>query len=123
MSLKQPEIRFTYEYPEGFEPRYVNGALGGVSPRGEIIANFFFEKPSLPTMVAHDITPSGTIGGETIQEPADLRSTFVRAVTAGVILNYENARNLHAWLGEKIKELEFVQQQGTVKPGPKEFGH
>ena len=78
----------------------------------------------LPTMVANEITPSGTIGGEIAEEPADMRSTFVRSVTTGVILNYDNARNLHAWLGEKIKELEFLQQgKGAVKPGTKEFGH
>ncbi len=124
MSLKKSEIRFTYEYQPGYEPRYVNGALGGVSPRGEIISNFFFEKPILPTMVANEITPNGAIGGEIAEEPADMRSTFVRAVHTGIVLNYDNARNLHAWLGEKIKELEFLQQgQGAQRPGPKEFGH
>jgi len=124
MSPKNPEIRFTYEYREGYGPHYVNGALGGVSPRGEIIANFFFEKPALPTMVVNEITPSGTIGGEIVEEPAEMRSSFIRVVTTGVILNHESARNLHAWLGEKIKELEFFQQgQGVIKPGPKEFGH
>jgi hypothetical protein len=124
MSLKKQEIRFSYEYPAGYSQQYVNGALGGVSPRGEIIANFFFEKPVLPLSVVNEITPSGTIGGEIAEEPAEMRSTFVRAVTTGIILNYENARNLHAWLGEKIKELEFLQQgKGGVKPGTKEFGH
>ena len=124
MPLKNPEIRFTYQYEEGYGPHYVNGALGGVSPRGEIIANFFFEKPVLPTMVANEITPGGTIGGEIAEEPADMRNSFVRAVSTGIILNYDNALNLHAWLGEKIKELEFLQQgQGAMKPGQREFGH
>jgi hypothetical protein len=124
MSLKKQELRFTYEYRQGYEPHYINGALGGVSPRGEIIANFFFEKPVLPTLVANEITANGAIGGEIAEEPADMRNTFVRAVTTGIVLNYDNARNLHAWLGEKIKELEFLQQgQGAVRPGPKEFGH
>ena len=124
MSLNKPEINFIYEYEPGYAPHYVNGALGGVSPRGEIIANFFFEKPVLPTLVTNEILPNGTIGGEIAEEPADMRSTFVRAVTTGVILNYDNARNLHAWLGEKIKELEFLQQgKGSVRPGTKEFGH
>jgi hypothetical protein len=124
MSLKNQEIRFSYEYQEGYGPHYVNGALGGVSPRGEIIANFFFEKPTLPTMVANEITPNGTIGGEVVEEPADMRNSFVRSVATGIVLNYDNARNLHSWLGEKIKELEFLQQgQGALPPGIKEFGH
>ena len=124
MSLNKPEIKFISEYEPGSAPHYVNGALGGVSPRGEIIANFFFEKPVLPMRVTNEILPNGTIGGEIAEEPAEMRSTFVRAVTTGVILNYDNARNLHAWLGEKIKELEFLQQgKGAVKPGTKEFGH
>ncbi len=124
MSLKNQEIRFTYEYQEGYGPHYVNGALGGVSPRGEIIANFFFEKPTLPTMVANEITPNGTIGGEVVEEPTDMRNSFVRSVATGIVLNYDSARNLHSWLGEKIKELEFLQQgQGALPPGIKEFGH
>ena len=122
--MKKQEIRFTYEYQDGYEPKYVNGALGGVSPRGEIIASFFFEKPGMPTMVANEITSAGTIGSEIIEEPADLRTSFVRSVSSGIILTYENARNLHLWLGEKLKELEFIQQQqGAVKATPKEFGH
>ncbi len=124
MSMLKQEIRFIYEYPEGFQQQYVNGALGGVSPRGEIIANFFIEKPILPKAVSNEITPSGIIGAETVEEPADLRNTFVRAVTGGIILSYDNARNLHNWLGEKIKELEFLQQgKGNAKPGGREFGH
>lgn len=124
MSLNNPEIRFMYEYEEGYELRYVNGALGGVGPRGEIIANFFFEKPVLPKLVVNEVSPNGTIGGEVVEEPAAIRNTFVRSVTTGVILNYENARNLHAWLGDKIRELEFLQQgQGGAKAGSREFGH
>lgn len=124
MSVLKQEVRFIYEYPEGYSQQYVNGALGGVSPRGEIIANFFIEKPRLPLAVTNEITPTGTIGAETVEEPVDIRNTFVRAVTSGVILSYDNAKNLHAWLGEKIKELEFLQPgHGGVKPGGREFGH
>jgi hypothetical protein len=41
-------IKFVYGKPEDVRPVYVNGAYGGISPRGELIVNFFFERPDLP---------------------------------------------------------------------------
>jgi hypothetical protein len=42
------KIKFVYSKPEEVRPIYVNGAYGGISPRGELICSFFFEHPDLP---------------------------------------------------------------------------
>lgn len=110
MSAKKPEITFKYIFPYDYNPLYVNGAQGGISPRGEIIANFFVERPPLPLSVSNELNPDGTIGQEAGVEPADLKSSMVRYVSTGVILNYQTAREIHQWLGEKIREMEFISQ-------------
>lgn len=110
MSNKKPEMTFKYIFTYDYSPVYVNGAHGGVSPRGELVMNFYLERQPLPNAVSHEITPAGTIGPETDVEPSDLGRSLVRQVINGVVLNYQSARELHYWLGEKVKEMEALEQ-------------
>ncbi|MCM0081925.1 hypothetical protein L4X63_10015 [Geomonas sp. Red32] len=107
---KNPEMTFKYVFTYDYSPVYVNGAHGGVSPRGELVMNFYLERQPLPNAISHEITQTGTIGEETGVEPADLGRSIVRHVTNGVVVNYQTARDLHFWLGEKLKEMEALEQ-------------
>jgi hypothetical protein len=107
---KNPEMTFKYIFQYDYSPVYVNGAHGGVSPRGELVMNFYLERQPLPNAISHEITPAGTIGEETGAEPSDLGRSLVRQVTNGVVVNYQTARELHYWLGEKLKEMEALEQ-------------
>lgn len=117
----KPEIKFKYVFSYNYNPVYVNGAHGGVSPRGELVVNFYLERPPLPNSIAHEINPNGTIGIETAQDPEDYKNSFVRFVSDGIILNYDNARNIHQWLGERIKEMETIEQaKAAIRMGGNE---
>lgn len=111
MSKHDPSISFKYIFKYDYNPVYVNGAHGGVSPRGEIIANFYLERQPLPNEITHAINPDGSIGTDVVAvDPENLNSTIVRFVSSGVVLNYQNAKSLHVWLGDKIAELERMIQ-------------
>ena len=110
MSSKNPEMTFKYIFTYDYNPVYVNGAHGGVSPRGELVMNFYLERQPLPNAISHEINPNGTIGPETDVDPSDLNRSLVRQVINGVVLNYNTARELHYWLGEKVKEMEALEQ-------------
>jgi hypothetical protein len=110
MSDKKPEMTFKYIFTYDYSPVYVNGAHGGVSPRGELVMNFYLERQPLPNAITHEITQAGTIGPETAVEPEDLGRSLVRQVINGVVVNYNTARELHFWLGEKLKEMEALEQ-------------
>jgi len=110
MSNKKNEMTFKYIFTYDYNPVYVNGAHGGVSPRGELVMNFYLERQPLPNAIVHEITPAGTIGPETEVEPSDLGRSLVRQVINGVVLNYNTARELHYWLGEKVKEMEALEE-------------
>ncbi len=97
---------FKYVFNYGYNPTYVNGAQGGFTPRGELVVNFYLESQPLPETISHEITPEGAIGAEVSVEPADLPNSFVRFIDTGVVMNYENARAFHAWMGEKLQEME-----------------
>jgi len=114
MSSKKPEIKFKYLFNYGYNPTYVNGAQGGFSPRGEMVINFYLERQPLPDTISHEITPEGAIGRETAVEPSDLAKTMVRYIDTGVVMNYENARVFHAWLGEKLHEMEQLHKASAA---------
>ena len=107
---QKPEITFKYVFNYNYNPTYVNGAQGGVSPRGEIVIHYYLERPPLPNSITHEITPQGAIGRETAVEPEDMQQSIVRFIDTGVVMNYENARMFHSWLGEKLKEAETMQE-------------
>lgn len=107
---QKPEITFKYVFSYNYNPTYVNGAQGGISPRGEVVVNFYLERPPLPNAVTHELTPQGTIGKETAVEPNDLQGSLVRFIDTGVVMNYENAKVFHAWLGDRLRELETMQK-------------
>jgi len=110
MSNKKPEMTFKYIFTYDYNPIYVNGAHGGISPRGELVMNFYLERQPLPNAISHEITPAGTIGNETEVEPSDLGRSLVRQVINGVVLNLQTARELSYWLSEKVKEMEAMEQ-------------
>ena len=110
MSSNKPEMTFKYIFTYDYNPVYINGAHGGVSPRGELVMNFYLERQPLPNAISHEITPAGSIGPETQVEPTDLGRSLVRQVINGVVVNYQTARELHYWLGEKVKEMEAMEQ-------------
>lgn len=110
MLQKNPEITFKYIFTYDYNPVYVNGAHGGVSSRGELVVNFYMERPPLPNEITNELNPNGTIGGTIAVDPADFNNSIVRFVPTGVVLNLQSAQDLHQWMGEKIKEMTLLEQ-------------
>jgi hypothetical protein len=127
MSAKNPEFKFKYIFTYDYNPVYINGAHGGVTPRGELVVNFYQERQPLPNAMTHELNPNGTIGREVAVEPEDLNRSLVRFISNGVVVNYQTARELHFWLGEKIKEMEALDKvrtaQGAIPPEGKGLSH
>ncbi len=116
------EIAFKYIFNYAYNPVYVNGAHGGISPRGELVMNFYLERPPLPEEIRHEINPNGTIGNVTAEEPQNLGNSMVRFVDNGVILNYESARNIHYWIGERLKEMDAIEKTKAAMNFPLQEG-
>jgi hypothetical protein len=123
MAQNKPELKFKYIFDYGYNPVYVNGAHGGVSPRGELVMNFYLERMALPESITHEINPNGTIGNEVAAEPEDLKNSLVRFIEAGVVMNYQNAKELLLWLGERVKEMEAVELAKASLPTSKDVTH
>jgi hypothetical protein len=79
-----------------------------------MVINFYLERQPLPESISHEITPEGAIGNETAVTPVDLAQSMVRYIDTGVVMNYENARVFHAWLGDKLREVEEMNKARTA---------
>jgi len=103
---EERQIIFKYVFPENYNPVYCNGAFGGVSTHGEIVANFFLERMPIPNSLTNVLHSDGSLGGVVSMDPETLDTTVIRHVSTGIVLNEESAKSIHAWLGNQIQELE-----------------
>ena len=104
-------VKCKYIFEANYNPKYVNGAYGGISSRGEIIVNFYLERMALPHSQTFTIT-DGLVTSEVSEaaEPNDHAKSVVRVVENGVILDYMNAKEIHRWLGEHLEKLENLNK-------------
>ena len=90
--MKERTVRFKYKFPEDYNPLYVNGAYGGVGPRGELIANFFLERQALPVEEQYTVSEKGRLSESPVsRKPEDVQYEFIRFVQAGVAMRLEDA--------------------------------
>jgi len=102
MSEDENVLNFKYKFSEDYNPHYVNGAYGGISPTGEIVVNFYFERTPVPYEEKVQ-----TEDGETVEvKPKNHEENMIRFVPTGVVMNLESAKSIHDWLGEHIEFLE-----------------
>jgi hypothetical protein len=106
------QLNFIYKFPEDYNPKYVNGAYGGISPSGEIVANFYLERIPIPYKVVQEIKKDGSLGDEVGTEPESHGRNLIRFVETGVVFDLRHAKEFHLWLGTKISELEQITEKG-----------
>ena len=99
-------IKFKYVFAEDYTPIYCNGAFGGISPQGEIIANFFLERMPIPRSVTNEVSQDGALSGVIAVEPNDFQDTVLRHVSTGIVMSEVGAKAVYEWLGKQIQELE-----------------
>lgn len=106
------DIKCKYIFADDYNPVYINGAQGGINPLGEILINFYLERHPIPISQTYSVV-GNSIGPEKEDEvePNDLKNSFVRFITNGVIMNYQTAKEIHKWLGKHIETLEQINTE------------
>ena len=106
--MSEVKIKFKYKFAKDYNPKYVNGAHGGITPKGEIALNFFLERHALPYSQTYNVRKDGTLSGEIKEEsePNDLNTSFIRYVQNGVIVDLSAAKTIYQFLGDQIAKLE-----------------
>ena len=94
-ALKQP-VRFIKS--SQFRVIYVEGAYGGLSPRGRISFALYNERTPIPRATEVGLDQAGKFE-ETL---TDSRTGIVREVEAQVTMGIEEAAELARWLSERV---------------------
>jgi hypothetical protein len=113
------KVKFKYIFPEDYTPLAMSGVIGGVSPAGDVVASFFFERNALPNEEEFTLNADGTIGKATKSDPPDYQTTIIRSVQSGVIMRLETAEILKTWLEEKIEAAKELRARLSETPDTK----
>lgn len=106
------KVTFKYIFTDEYHPEYVNGSLANVNPQGDIVLNFFFERPGLPEKQVYSITPEGTLGEQDQKSmlPKDLKTSLVRQVVNGIILSKSSAIQLREQLDQILEQMKPTEE-------------
>lgn len=99
-------FKMKYIFQNDYNPIYINGAYGGVTPSGEIVASFYFERHPLPNSETW-------LQDKAEVDPKDLASSAVRVVESGIIVSPRTAKILAEWLLEKVRLAEVMSSEGA----------
>ena len=102
------KAKFYYVKPDDYEPKYVNGIYGGISPKGELMCHFFMEYTDVPLEEIVPLTEGGEpIPEETVKKLQMSDSNDIvpirREVRTGIIIPPQQIRSFASWM---INHLE-----------------
>ena len=107
-------ITYTYERHPDYRIVYANGAVGGVTPRGEILYDLFIEFVGVPEETVHSVTPDG-LGPEIGRKPE--APPFTRQSQIGVVMTPGQAKSLGYWLINQVENMERKKGEKTSGGG------
>lgn len=112
MSQENKKMRFKYVFDDSYNPVFVNGAYGGSSPKGEFVINFYHERIPVPKSLTYYLQEDGTLGDLDHGKPSGYEDTMIRFISTGIVMNYGDAKSIHAWLGQMLQEFEEKNELG-----------
>ena len=96
------EIKFDYIKSNQFRVIHVDGAHGGISPKGLIQMAFFSERAPIPKRETYALE-QGKLGK---CKKVEQREAIVREVEVETLIDLQVAKAINLWLGEKIDQAE-----------------
>lgn len=98
------EISFKYIKSNLFRVVHANGAFGGLSGRGELHIGFYSERLEFPDTSKVLVSPTGEVSHEVFEGIGK----HVREIEVDVVVDIDTAKQLRAWLDNKITSVEMI---------------
>jgi len=109
MAPETNQIIFKYSKSPHYRIVAANGALGGITGRGDFRIDLFIESAELPDQVVHSLTPDG-LGPEVDRNPPP--NQFAREIQVGLVMQIDQARSLAHWILERLRQLDEANKKG-----------
>jgi hypothetical protein len=106
------EITFEYIKSNLFRVIHADGAIGSVTPSGNLHIAFFSERPALPRLMVHKRDSAGTLGPP-VPERTEVRAGVIREMDVDVVLSPIATDALINWLTSQKKALTDLRARRT----------
>lgn len=101
---QQKRVKFKYAFADDYEPEYINGVHGVVSPNGELVMHFFMDRMPIPNEVYQGIREDGTLDDTDLQqEPSE--PMIRRTIKNGVVMSPATAISVYKWMKQRLEEM------------------
>lgn len=107
------DLTFHYLKSPQFREIFVEGAFGGVTPRGYISVALFKERQPIPREITNKLEEDGTLGDEVRRRS---KKGIMRTVEANLYMDKDAAQTLIAWLQQQVDTLNALQSSLLVDP-------
>lgn len=107
---KQLKVTFHNKVSAGFREIHVDGALGGITPRGFINVNFFAERFPIPKSTDFNVSENRKIA-EKLGDSIDSKTGIIREYEFGIYMGIDTAKSLAKFLNDKITEFESIEKK------------
>lgn len=105
-------IRYTFIKSPFFRTIFMNGAWGGVTPRGQLQMSIYTEHHPFPEFTINEVSPEGILGAETDRSQIE---GYTREIEVNVIMNLREAVSLRNWLNTRIEQMEQIEQSAPSR--------
>lgn len=109
LTARASRARFHYIKSSLFRAIHVDGAIGGITPTGNIHCAIYSERAAIPQATEHLVGEDGALLPPDV---IDGKAGFVREMDADLILSRKAAEELRDWLSQKITDFD-----AAFKPG------
>jgi hypothetical protein len=98
-------VVFEYIKSQLFRVIHSDGAIGGITPTGNVHVAFYSDRAAIPKVQVHRKNPDGTLG-DLLKKHTVVRPGIVREMDVDVILSPAAAEALMLWLSDRLKDLK-----------------
>lgn len=107
-------VKFHFIKSSHFRVIHVDGAIGGLTPRGLIHAALYSERGAIPQVIEQDFSPDGDL---LAQRTVAGKDGVTRELDVDLMLNYQSAVELRDLLAKLIKRFDEVSSEDELPEG------
>ena len=101
-----------------FRVVHADGAIGNVTPSGNIHIAFYSERSAIPRLMIHPRTENGTLG-DPIPEQTVVRPGLIREMDVDIVLSPSGVDALLTWLQDRKADLVKFAEMKRQLASPK----
>ncbi len=107
---EKPVVVFEYIKSPSFRVIHADGAIGGITPQGNIHFALYSERSAIPQAIVHHRNEDGTLGDE-VADRRMARPGIIREMDVDVVVSPDAAEALLAWLSQHVAQVRRLQKQ------------